>query len=236
MFFRPIAFLIPSLLIVGVQSSGMRLLEKVFHQCASTQEMFKCLKIQAIKIVYRAVMMKKLDLFDGVSFVANKNIVDGFFGRNFTKAKLARLESLQLNDILSDIAIRFMESHRLELKNTKPIEESRKKKNKGGSGNLALYWALATKAIFLAIAYKGIAVMSGFALVMGKMALLLAAVIGLKILVSGGQKQTTLEIVEQPQYSKSHSHSTSYENGGYSHHRLYDIAGNGSRTIPIPYI
>lgn len=132
-----------------------------------------------------------------------------------------------------------MKTHQLEIKVPELVEEGRKRKGQGGGGggNAALYWALAIKGTFLAIAYKGIAVMSGIAIIMGKMALLLTAILGLKKLVSSGKEQTTFEIVKQPKYSESHTHSTSYDDEeGYSHHRLYDTAGNASRRIIRTYI
>lgn len=103
-------------------------------------------------------------------------------------------------------------------------------KNKGGGGGgAALYWALAIKGTFMAMAYNGIAVMSGMALIMGKMALLLTAILGLKKLVSAPDK-TTVEIVKKPKYSESHVYSSSIEDEGH-HHKSYDRADNISRII-----
>lgn len=99
------------------------------------------------------------------------------------------------------------------------MEQARKKKG-GGGGGAALYWALAIKGTFLAMAYKGIAVMSGMALIMGKMALLLSAILGLKKLVSSGQEQTTIEIIKKPK--ETHSYSSSYEEEGGYHKGGYD--------------
>lgn len=99
------------------------------------------------------------------------------------------------------------------------LEEGRKKRRGGGNG--ALYWALAIKGSFLAMAYQGIAVMAGLALIMGKMALLLSAILGLKKLVNSGHESTTLEIIKQPKYTEQHTYSTSYEDDGH-HHRSYD--------------
>lgn len=108
------------------------------------------------------------------------------------------------------ICFRFFHNHQLQIKVPKYQEESRRKKNKGGGGGAALYWALAIKGTFLAMAYNGIAIMSGMALMMGKMALLLTAILGLKKLVSAPEK-TTVEIVKKPKYSESHVYTNSYE-------------------------
>ncbi|KAJ8972948.1 hypothetical protein NQ317_004372 [Molorchus minor] len=107
--------------------------------------------------------------------------------------------------------IQFINSHHLEVSVPRLLEVGRKKDKDQGS-NGALYWALAIKGSFLAMAYQGIAVMSGLALVMGKMALLLSAILGLKKLVSSNsQEATTLEIVKQPKYTEQHSYSDSYD-------------------------
>ncbi|KAJ8952331.1 hypothetical protein NQ318_017225 [Aromia moschata] len=109
----------------------------------------------------------------------------------------------------------LLDSRHVDMPMPRLMEEGRKKHRRGG--NSALYWALAIKGSFLAMAYQGIAVMSGLALVMGKIALLLSAILGLKKLVSGGQETTTFEIIKQPKHSEQHTYSTSYEDE--THHR-----------------
>lgn len=122
---------------------------------------------------------------------------------------------------------RFLDTHKFEIRIPKIEEEGRRRKNRGGGGGAALYWALAIKGTFLAMAYNGIAVMSGMALIMGKMALLLTAILGLKKLVSSGEK-TTVEIIKKPKYSESHVYSNSYEE---EHPKSYDRADNISTIV-----
>lgn len=140
---------------------------------------------------------------------------------------LSKLKSI--NNLRDTVCSRFLESHQLEIKLPKMENESRRRKNKGGGGGAALYWALAIKGTFLAMAYNGIAVMSGIALIMGKMALLLTAILGLKKLVSPGDK-TTVEIVKKPKYSESHVYSTSFEHEDY-HKSHQDRADNISKIL-----
>ncbi|XP_028128244.1 uncharacterized protein LOC114324578 [Diabrotica virgifera virgifera] len=237
MAFKSILLLTASLLVTSAENSGFKVLERAFDQCASKDEMFKCIKIQALKVANRAVMLKHLNLFDGVNLVANsRQSRDLQTALHLNDTKLEQLDTEAIDGMLSDTATRFMDSHQLEIKVPELVEEGRKRKNKGSGNNAALYWALAIKGTFLAIAYQGIAVMSGLALIMGKMALLLSAILGLKKLVNSGQEQTTFEIVKQPKYTESHSHSTSYEDEGYSHHRMYDTGDNASRRIIRTYI
>lgn len=61
--------------------------------------------------------------------------------------------------------------------------------------------------------------MSGTAILIGKMALLLSAILGLKKLISGNQEKTTFEIIKTPKYSEEHIHSTTYEDDHHDHYR-----------------
>ncbi|XP_023020860.1 uncharacterized protein [Leptinotarsa decemlineata] len=214
--------------------SGYKVLENISDRCAKTDDIFKCLKIEAIKVVERALRFEKFNLVDGVSLVSNKreSKVMGF-GLNLKETKLEKLDNDQLNDLLGDSTRRFLENYQLEVKmpeletkESELVEEGRKRKNRRRGGNEAMYWALAIKGVFLAVAYKGIAIMSGLSLIMGKMALLLTVILGLKKLVSSGQETTTFEIIKQPKYSESHSHSVSFEDEEKYHHRAYDIGVN----------
>lgn len=114
----------------------------------------------------------------------------------------------------------FLNTHNLEFKFSKFNVESRGKKGRRYIWPLMI--ALGVKVIFMVMSYQGVAIMSGAALILGKLALLLSAILGLKKLVSSGEKSsTTLEIVKHPQFSHSHHSSGSYEDDGY--HRNYDL-------------
>lgn len=88
----------------------------------------------------------------------------------------------------------------------------------------------------MALGMGAVALLAGKALMTGVMALVLAAITGLKSLASGG-KQTTYEIVAKPVYSSSHTHSTSHEDvhghGGGGHgHSGY---GGYGRSLDVGY-
>ncbi|XP_050304679.1 heterogeneous nuclear ribonucleoprotein A2 homolog 1-like [Anthonomus grandis grandis] len=99
-----------------------------------------------------------------------------------------------------------------------------KKGGGGGGGGYggygALMAALAIKGSFLALAYKGIAIMSGTAILIGKMALILAAILGLKKLVSNNNEKTTFEIIKTPKYTEEHVHTSEHEDE-HSYRRNY---------------
>lgn len=119
-------------------------------------------------------------------------------------------------------------------KNASHMDASEGRKKKDDQKFLGPFIAaVLLKTAILKMAYHSIAIVAGKALIVGKIALIISAIIGLKKLVSsdGGEK-TTYEIVKHPQVSQSHtyssSHSTEYDGGhdggggGGSYHRSMD--------------
>ncbi|XP_047113195.1 uncharacterized protein LOC124789773 [Schistocerca piceifrons] len=98
--------------------------------------------------------------------------------------------------------------------------EGRGKKKKAAKILLPLLLALKVKgAALVALALGAIALIAGKALLIGKIALLLAAIIGLKKLLSQQQKTVTYEIVAHPHHTSSHVSGHEYSavggGGGY---------------------
>lgn len=100
-----------------------------------------------------------------------------------------------------------------------PEEEGRGKKKKAAKLLGPLMAALAMKAAALIpLALGAIALLAGKALIVGKIALVLSAILGLKKLLSGGHgKHVTYEVVSHPHHSSSHvaTHSDSFSGGGF---------------------
>ncbi|KAL0811304.1 hypothetical protein ABMA28_009718 [Loxostege sticticalis] len=103
-------------------------------------------------------------------------------------------------------------------------EEGRGKKKKAAKLLGPLMAALALKLMALTpIAIGAIALIAGKALLIGKLALVLSAIIGLKKLLSQ-QKHVTYEVVAHPHHTSSHTSSHDYggtsgyggDSGGYS--------------------
>ncbi|VEN34757.1 unnamed protein product [Callosobruchus maculatus] len=207
----------------GEAPSGLKVIGRMFEQCATKDQLLKCFKVQALKVADRALRAKSLQVLEGVSLVANERISKSLQYR-LNETTLEQLSEEQLDDLLGETSARFFDTHRLEVRLAQPSQEEARKKKHGHGQNHALYWALAIKSTFLAVAYKGIAVMSGMALMMGKMALLLTAILGLKKLVNHDKETTTFEIIKKPKYVESHSYS--HEDEGY-HHRSYEMQDRG---------
>lgn len=76
--------------------------------------------------------------------------------------------------------------------------------------------ALALKAAaLLPLALGAIAAIAGKALLVGKIALVISAIIGLKKLLSSNGKHVTYEVVSHPHHSNSHVVSHDEGHGGY---------------------
>lgn len=118
----------------------------------------------------------------------------------------------------------------------------KKKKNMG-----PLLIAMMMKGGMLAMAMKGLALLAGKALIVSKLALVLAGIVALKKLFSGGGggEKTTYEIVKQPVVSHAHQYTTSHEYSGGGHNDWSGGHGGGSsggyarslqENVPYPHL
>jgi Protein of unknown function (DUF1676) len=112
-------------------------------------------------------------------------------------------------------------------------------KDKKGAGAL-LMGLMMMKATLGALGFGAIAALAGKALLVGLLAMMLSAIVGLKSLASGGGKSVTYEIVSKPVYSHSNTHSSEHEYGGhgghasgssYGHRRSMDAVADHAHTM-----
>jgi len=104
----------------------------------------------------------------------------------------------------------------------------KKKKDKGGQVYLMML-----KGGLLAMAYKALALLAGKALLVSKIALMLALLVAFKKLFSGhgGSAKTTYEIVKQPVLSHSHQYAAAGASDAFG---SYDNSGPYARSIAQP--
>ena len=203
------------------ESSTSRALKKVISFCGETDELSKCLKIQALKLTDRAIKLPQISLLDGMSIV-KKPEADGQRAYNepsLNDLELTKLSSNKIDELLFQRAQRFMESHQLQMnvprlltsgtqESGRMVEEGRKKMKKYLGPFLA---AMAIKGGILTMVYHSIAIVAGKALIIGKIALVISAIIGLKKLVTPeGHEKTTYEIVKHPHVQHSQTYSSSH--------------------------
>ncbi|GLV32666.1 Osiris 11 [Carabus blaptoides fortunei] len=183
-----------------LSGTGYKLMKKVYDQCDRSDDIVKCFKFQALKLANRAVHSTSFKIFDGVFIVQDETsraMSDSI--PQLSDEQLESLESNQIDNLLSETTDKFLETHRVKLDIPKLVEEGRGRIRRIIGPLLA---AIAIKGGMMAMAMKGIAMMAGMALMMGKMALMLSSIIGLKKLLGGGDKEkTTVEIVKHPQIS-----------------------------------
>lgn len=217
--------------------SAFSALTKVFSHCGSSDDIVKCFKLQAIRLTNRALKLQNIKLLDGVSVIKKSGYRDNrsYKDNSLDDNELNNLTPRRLDEILYERASKLFESHQLQLNLPrlmsfgqnevgKLMEEGRKKKKKYLGPFLA---AIALKAGILKMAYHSIAIVAGKALIIGKIALVISAIIGLKKLVAPeGHEKTTYEIVKHPHVQQSHSYSSSHgeydgghETGGGQYHR-----------------
>ncbi|VVC90295.1 uncharacterized protein LOC126979809 [Leptidea sinapis] len=195
--------------------AGLKLLGRMYDNCERSQEMIKCFKIQAAKLADRAARMDTLPILEGVSLV-RKSEEGRSFPSSLPEGDLNVLPTDEVDKLLQIATAKFLQSHRVVLNPSsvgddigRSLDEARGKLKKMMGPILV---GIAIKGGFLAIAFQAIAFIAGKALLIGKIALLLSAIIGLKKLVAGGEshEKTTYEIVKHPQVSQSHTYSASH--------------------------
>ncbi|XP_034837326.1 uncharacterized protein [Maniola hyperantus] len=193
---------------------GAKLLASVYDKCDRSSELLKCFKFQAVKLVDRAARMEKLPIFHGLSLV--RNAEQEPFPSSVVEGDLNSLTSGEVDQLFDQASSKLLQTHRVVLspKNIgvdigRSFDEARGKLKKMIGPIMA---GVAVKGTFVAMAFQAIALIAGKALLIGKIALLLSAIIGLKKLVAGGEahEKTTYEIVKHPQVSQSHTYSSSH--------------------------
>ncbi|XP_053670049.1 uncharacterized protein LOC128720405 [Anopheles nili] len=208
----------------AAEDSTVRALRKVYSLCEDSDELLKCIKVQALKLTDRAIKLPSIKLLDGVAIVKKQDggeSASRTLGADPTlsEAELARLPSGKVDELLFQRAQRFMDGHQLQLnvprmlasgqqETGRLVEEGRKKMKKYLGPFLA---AMAIKGGILTMVYHSIAIVAGKALIIGKIALVISAIIGLKKLVTPeGHEKTTYEIVKHPHVQQSHTYSSNH--------------------------
>lgn len=217
----------------------------VLDQCDSQDDVVKCFQLQAGKLVSRAMKISSLQIIDGFSITKKADIPnEGRSGRqiDLTAKDIEKLTPRTLGSYMWDRLKNFLQSREIQISIPKilafgkraaaPIFESRNHKKKGDDKKYLapLIATMVLKSAILKMAYHSIAIVAGKALLVGKIALIISAIIGLKKLVSSeNHEKTTYEIVKHPNVQHSHTYSSSHGEdyghntggggGGESYHR-----------------
>jgi len=215
--------------------SSLNAFSKFYRNCENAEDIFRCIKQQALKLVNRALNLQSIKVVDGVTLSQREQPTaqSKSMENDITdESEIRSLSSDALDSALLNNVGKLLTRFQLQLNlpkvfdaNTEMVEEGRKKTKKYLGPFLA---AMAIKAGILKLAYHSIAIVAAKALIIGKIALVISAIIGLKKLVAPeGHEKTTYEIVKHPHVQQSHSYSSShgeYDNheGVGQYHRSFD--------------
>ncbi|KAM7359238.1 osiris 8 [Cochliomyia hominivorax] len=183
---------------------------RLYQQC-SAENLSICLKVKlltGLEKVFRSA--KKVKIMEGIQFVKADDtevptkpiLSEQELEANLPRALEAK-EQVLTNMIFKNLA-GFLQHHTLQIKfpDIRPDDsldantvEGRKKKDKKGGGGAYIMIPLLLGGTFVPIAYGALAMLAGKALIVSKLALVLASIIGIKKLLSGGGKESSHEVV-----------------------------------------
>lgn len=230
-------------------SSENELMDSIYSDCLR-KDSVHCVKYKLFSIVDK--ILDKRDTFaltEGVTVVktpgtegegAPRGLSDGGSvesmilarAQNFLQSHIIKVE-LKGSDIVSAVSStsRALEDASSNLFSGDSTDEEARGKGKKKAKLLGpLLLAVALKgAALIPLALGAIALIAGKALLIGKIALVLSAIIGLKKLLSQ-EKHVTYEVVAHPHHTSSHSasHSDAVGGSGYSSDVGSYGAGGGS--------
>lgn len=91
-----------SYLVKSEQISGYKVIDKILNQCASADQIIRCLKIQAFKITNRAIQSKSFNIIEGVSLTRHSKNMH----MSFNDTELQNFGSKELDNLLTDTSSR----------------------------------------------------------------------------------------------------------------------------------
>ncbi|KAK2579926.1 hypothetical protein KPH14_007606 [Odynerus spinipes] len=210
------------------------LMATIYNDCLK-KESISCIKYKVFAYVDKMLADKEdITLSEGITVVKTSSAEEG---------APRSIDSTDLDTLLFDRLGRFLRTHtvKVDLKGSDilgSIEsagrsfddysdnavEGRGKKKKAQKILGPILMAMAFKAAaLLPLALGAIALIAGKALLVGKIALVISAIIGLKKLLGSQQKHVTYEVVSHPHHSSSHV--VSHDDGG---HGGYGGGGGGA--------
>lgn len=193
-----------------------------FLKDCGDKEIFLCMKMRALTFVDRALRKPEISIADGVSLVKNENeeSVRSLGARALSESELDNTlpqneeeKDTQVESLLVDRVARFLSSHTLQLKvpdssiteMRRSLDEARGKKKKLKMLLPLLLLFKLKAAALIPLALGGLALLALKALIVSKLALVLAAIIALQKLLHKGHS-SSYEVVAHPVHHEEHDH------------------------------
>ncbi|XP_034949935.1 uncharacterized protein Osi7 [Chelonus insularis] len=220
------------------KSGDNDLMAAIYNDCLK-KESINCIKYKFFTFVDKMLNDKEdITLSEGITVVKTSTAEEG---------APRSIDSSDVDTLIFDRLSRFLKTHSIKVdlkgsdilgvvesagRNLEELSDSvvegrgKKKKTQKLIGPLMMAMALKAAAL-LPIALGTIALIAGKALLIGKIALVISTIIGLKKLL-GQQKHVTYEVVAHPHHSSSSSSHVSHDDGGHGGFSGGDFGGGYS--------
>ncbi|KAK9296232.1 hypothetical protein QLX08_009728 [Tetragonisca angustula] len=218
----------------GQPSSILEEALDVYATCTGQQEISTCLKLQALRLVDRVARSANIDIADGFKIVqteeAKNSRADNARSLNDIESTLpaeAEAKEAAIDEAIFDRTAKFLSTHTVELslpdEVSRSFDEARGKKKKIVKSLLPILLLLKLKAAALIpIALGGLALLAFKALAIGKIALIISAIVGLQKLLAN--KHQSYEVVAHPVHS--YGHEEHHDHHGWARSGGSDLAYN----------
>ncbi|KAF5286524.1 hypothetical protein FQR65_LT12528 [Abscondita terminalis] len=185
-------------------SSDLRYAYKVYKECAS--DLSPCLKLKLVSAMDRALRSySEVSLMDGIKFVKDVNAPSEPEPKSEAELEATLPRGLDRENALNSLIIEklsnFFNTHSLQVKfpSSSDIQRSLSDEGRGKKKKMSgiLMLPLLLGGTLIPLALGALALLAGKALIVSKIALVLAAILGLKKLLGGhsGGNQSGHEVV-----------------------------------------
>ncbi|XP_050357726.1 uncharacterized protein LOC126778277 isoform X2 [Nymphalis io] len=186
----PLVFLV---VVVAADDFGIKYVMRIYEDCQRTDGIVPCLKKKAILFFDRAARMEAIPLIAGVDIVKTSDMEIVPISENDIDANLPRNmdnKDEALTDMLWNRIAAFANSRTIQLSLPKMSGEELNKGVEEGRGKMKkmmgmmMMGAAMKMAAMIPLAIAGLFILAGKALIVSKIALLLAGIIALKKIIA----------------------------------------------------
>ncbi|KAF7414129.1 hypothetical protein HZH68_002618 [Vespula germanica] len=207
----------------------------VYASCSGESDLSVCLKLKALRFVDRAARASDINVIDGFRIVQTEEAksnsrVDNARSFNDIESSLpteVEAKEAAIDQAIVDRTARFLSTHTVELslpeEFSRSLDEARGKKKKIVKSLLPILLLVKAKAaILIPLALGALALLAFKALVIGKIALIISAIIGLQKLLAS--KNQSYEVVAHPVHSHAHYEADHGDHHGWARSAGSDLA------------
>ncbi|VVC90297.1 unnamed protein product [Leptidea sinapis] len=157
---------------------------ETYRDCSGS-DISSCLKVKLAKSLNRIAKSDEITLLGGITITKDKNAVEKV---EVEEAIPRGLDERSLDNLLLDKIVGFLQTHTIQ----RAFEDGRGRRKK-----LAPFLAIPILigGLLVPLAFGALALLAGKALIVSKLALVLAGIIGLKKLLSSNQSGESHEVV-----------------------------------------